>query len=372
MAIATAADLIDALKQGRLLDPAHLDEVSRDLQPRFPDPRVLARELMQRGWLTPYQVNQLLQGQASNLVLGPYVLLERIGEGGVGQVFKARHQYMQRFVAIKVIRKDLLTDDEIVRRFYREIQAAGQLLHPNVILAYDAGPAGATHFFAMEYVQGTDLYKMVKDAGPLPAPQACDYIRQAALGLQHAHERGMVHRDIKPSNLLVTQTSSTGDGSGVNYRWGLVKILDMGLARLQETVTGQLLDPLTQAGAGMRGTADYMAPEQAIDFHKADIRADIYSLGCTFFYLLTGQPPFADGTLAQKLMKHQRADPPSIVSVKADLPRRLDPIVKRMLAKKPEDRYQTPAEVATALASLKQGSGSWILSWASLKGRLKK
>lgn len=370
MAFESTASFVDTLRQNRILEPAQLDEVARDLQERFPDSRSLAKELMQRGMLTPFQVNQLLSDRVQDLVLGPYVLLERIGEGGVGQVIKARHQYMQRIVAIKVIRKDLLTDAEIVGRFYREIQAASQLMHPNVILAFDAGPAGQTHFFAMEYVAGTDLDKLVKQQGPLPASQACDYIRQAALGLQHAHERGLVHRDIKPSNLLVAQSQTTPSEAMANaYRWGLVKLLDLGLARLQESVTGELVNPLTQAGSGMRGTVDYMAPEQAIDFHMADIRSDIYSLGCAFFFLLTGKAPFPDCTLAQKLMKHQRTEPPLVTSVRSDLSKKLDPIIRKMLAKKPEDRYQTPAEVATTIQNLSQNSGSWILRWPLRKER---
>src|SRR5262249_30283306 len=151
--------------------------------------RALARELMQRGWLTAYQANQLLQGRGGDLIVGPYLIVERLGEGGAGQVFKARHRKMDRVVALKIIRKEQLADSEIVGRFYREIQVLSQLDHPHIVHAYDAGPAGNLHFLAMEFVEGTDLGKLVKQGGPMPVQQACAYIRQAALGLQHAHER---------------------------------------------------------------------------------------------------------------------------------------------------------------------------------------
>jgi serine/threonine protein kinase len=371
MTISSVANLVGVLRQARLLSPPQLDELSRELLGRFPQPRPLAQELLQRGWLTPFQLNQIFMGRAKDLVLGPYIILERLGEGAVGYVYKARHQHMQRVVAMKVIRKELLTDQEVVGRFYREIHAVSQLVHPNVITAYDAGPAGQTHFFAMEYVEGIDLVRLTKETGPLPVDQACDYIRQAALGLQHIHERGLVHRDIKPSNLLVAQ--SPGKASSVTQlmppagsppgssRWGLVKILDLGLARLTEPVNGAAQSPLTVAGGGLRGTADYLAPEQAIDFHMADIRSDIYSLGCAFYFLLTGRPPFDGGTLAQKLMKHQREAPPSVGKLTRNLPRRLPMVLARMMAKKPSDRFQNPAEAAEAIAGLHRRS--WLSLW---------
>ena len=316
--------------------------------------------------MTPYQINQLLQGRGHELVLGPYLILERLGEGGAGQVFKARHQKMNRVVALKVIRRELLADAEVVGRFYREIQVVSQLDHPNVVHAYDAGPVGATHFLAMEYVEGTDLGRLVKQSGPLPVLQACEYIRQAALGLQHAHERGLVHRDIKPHNLIMSLSD------------GLIKVADLGLARLSRTANEDLTAALTSANSAgsltpqnavMMGTADYLAPEQALDFHKADIRADIYGLGCTFYYLLTGRPPFAGTTLAEKLIKHQQAEPPPIDKLASQVPQALVPVIRRMLAKKPEERYQTPAEVAAALAAVLNVAGlpsaSTAATWSS-------
>jgi eukaryotic-like serine/threonine-protein kinase len=339
--------MMDVLRRSGLLGLPQMNELLRaDLQSRFVEPKALGRELIQRGWLTPYQVNQLLQGRGADLVLGPYILLERLGEGGAGQVFKARHQKMDRIVAVKVLHKELLTDGEAVGRFSREIQVLSRLDHPNVVHAYDAGPCGASYFLAMEYVEGTDLARLVNQSGPLPVMQACAYLRQAALGLQHAHERGLVHRDIKPHNLILS------------LREGRIKVADLGLARLPRSVNEQATaaltgsatgDGLTPAGAIMMGTADYLAPEQALDFHKADIRADIYSLGCTLYFLLTGQPVFPGATLAEKLVSHQTREPSAIEKLRPDVPAGLARVLQRMLAKRPEDRYRTPAEVADAV-----------------------
>lgn len=345
---ASVNDLIDVLRRSALLNAVQVNELVRA---RLAEPRALGRDLLQRGWLTPYQVNQLLQGRGLELVLGPHQLLERLGEGGAGQVFKARHQHMDRVVALKMIRRELLADAEMVGRFYREIQVVSKLSHPHVVHAYDAGPIGDAHVLVMEYVEGTDLARLVRQSGPLPAAQACDFIRQAALGLQHAHEHGLVHRDIKPPNLMVD-------------RHGTVKVLDLGLARLRGSAGMESPDTpapgdatclLTPKGAlMMMGTPDYMAPEQALDLHGADIRADIYGLGCTFYYLLTGQPPFPGGTVSQKLMRHQQAPPPE----PANLPPELREVLTRMLAKRPEDRYPTPGDVARALASVPGCSGA--------------
>jgi serine/threonine-protein kinase len=338
MPIASVASLIEALRQRQLLGPAQLEEVANHLQLLFPEPRALARELVQRGWLTPYQVNQLFLGRDQGLVLGNYVLLERLGEGGMGAVFKARHVKLGRVVALKLIRKERLDNPDFVRRFHREVQAAAQLTHPNIVLAYDADQAGDAHFLAMELVEGTDLGKVVKQHGPLPVAAACDYVRQAALGLQHAFEKGLVHRDIKPANLLLT----------VN---GVVKVLDLGLARLASVES--FLEPsttLTQEGAVM-GTPDFIAPEQARDSHSADIRADIYSLGCTLYFLLTGKVPFPGGSLTEKLLKHQLDAPRPLRGLRAEVPPAVAAVVDKLMAKRPEDRYQSPAEVAAALVA---------------------
>jgi serine/threonine-protein kinase len=336
--ITSTARLVDALRDGRVLDPAQLTEVTDVLQSRYPDSRALARELMQRGWLTAYQVNQLLQGRGGELVLGEYLLLERLGEGGMGQVFKARHQLMNRIVALKVIRKDCLAGPDALRRFQREIQLAAQLNHPHLVRAEYAAQVGDTHFLVMEYAEGTDLHRLVQKAGPLPVEQACAYVRQAALGLQHAHERGLVHRDIKPSNLQVTA------------RGTVVKILDMGLARAQTSPGEERGGAALTQTRTILGTADYIAPEQIRDPRQVDIRADIYSLGCTFYFLLAGRPPFPDGAWEEKLVCHSKVDPQPLTQVRPDVPPALAALVGKMMAKRPEERYLTPADVASALA----------------------
>jgi WD40 repeat protein/serine/threonine protein kinase len=352
MAIATVPNLLDAIRQLRLLEPGQLEELGSSSPDRFQDPRALARELVKRGWLTPYQVNQLFQGKGQELVLGQYVLLERLGEGGMGAVFKARHQRLGRIVALKLIRKDRLKSPDMIRRFHREIQAAAQVCHPNVVLAYDADQDRDINFFTMEYVEGTDLAKLVKRDGPLPVAIACDYIRQAALGLHDAYRHGLVHRDIKPSNLLLAVSrpqQAVASGRETASR-GTVKILDMGLAQIQNPAGDESATTLTQEGAVM-GTPDYIAPEQARSSHNVDIRADVYSLGCTLYFLLTGKVPFPGGTLTQKLLKHQLEEPRPVEQLRPETPPAVGAVVRRLMAKEPVDRYQTPAEAAEAIAA---------------------
>jgi tRNA A-37 threonylcarbamoyl transferase component Bud32 len=337
--VSSAGALLELLREIPLLQPEQLEGLVQEhgRQP-FENVQALARRLLQDDWLTAYQLNQLFQGRGSELVLGPYVVLARLGEGGGGKVLKARHQAMSRTVALKLIRPELLREPDVVERFYREIQIVSQLSHPNIVHAYDAGPIGGTHVLVMEYVEGIDLSRLVKQHGPLRVQVACDYVRQAALGLQHAHERGLVHRDIKPSNLLVTGN--------------LVKVIDLGLARLQKiNFDGAITNTLTPQRSVMVGTPDYLAPEQAVDFHSADIRADVYGLGCTLFYLLTGQPPFAGGSLAEKLVRHQMATPPSLREIRADVPAGVEAVLRKMMSKRPEDRFQTPGELAAVLAA---------------------
>jgi serine/threonine-protein kinase len=360
MPLTSPADLVEALRKHRLLEPGQIDEVRR-FQPPFASARLLAKELIRRDWLTPYQVNQLFQDRGKDLLLGQYILLERLGEGGMGQVFKARHRTLRRIVALKIIRKERLNRPEVVRRFQREVQAAAQLNHPNVVLAFDADQIGSTHFIAMEYVEGTDLARLLKADGPLPVEQACIYISQAALGLQHAHERGLVHRDIKPANLLVTRIADldgklsrhalVGAGGLHPGAGGQVKILDMGLARLNPAMEDDTTRGVTQEGTVI-GTVDYLAPEQAVNASNVDIRADIYSLGCTFYHLLTGQVPHPGSTALEKLLKHRLDEVIPVEHLRPEVSPSLAAVVRQMMAKQPRDRYQTPAEVAQALSIL--------------------
>ena len=340
MPAVSIADFADILRIGHLLESRQLAEVP-GLGAQYVEPKALAGELIRRGWLTPFQVNSIFQGRHDELNFGSYVLQERLGEGGMGKVYKARNWKLCRTVALKVVRKDRLSDADAVRRFQREIRAAAQLSHPNIVHAFDAGESGDRHFYVMEYVDGIDLARLVRRDGPLPIEEARDCIRQAALGLQHAYECGLVHRDIKPHNLLRTH--------GANGRT-IVKILDMGLARLDRG-EGHDSDAMTREGVVM-GTLDYLAPEQARNAHLADTRADLYSLGCTLYFLRTGQPPFSGGTPTEKLIKHQMDSPPPVERLRGDVPAWLSAVVERLLAKKPEHRFQTPAEAAEALIAV--------------------
>jgi tRNA A-37 threonylcarbamoyl transferase component Bud32/tetratricopeptide (TPR) repeat protein len=267
-----------------------------------------------------------------------YRVLRLLGRGGMGAVYLAEHRHMARLVALKVIKPSLLEDGVAVQRFRQEVRTVARLWHPNIVQADDADQAGELHFLVMEYIEGQSLHEYVEARGPLPAAEACDYARQAALGLQHAHERGLTHRDVKPHNLMRTPA-------------GQIKILDFGLAG----VAGEREAPsaaLTGAGAAL-GTADYMAPEQARDAHAVDVRADVYALGCTLYHLLAGQPPFpGPGTSVEKMLRHATARPAPLSRLRADLPAGLEAVVARMMAREPADRYQTPAEVAAALATV--------------------
>jgi serine/threonine protein kinase len=264
-----------------------------------------------------------------------YRILGLLGAGGMGTVFKAEHRLMERVVALKVMRKSLLNRATAVTQFRQEVRMAARLCHPNIVTAHDADQAGDVHFLVMEYVAGASLDRVVEERGPLPAAEACDHVRQAALGLQHAFEQGMVHRDIKPHNLMRTPE-------------GVVKILDFGLARFASEVAAGDGGPL---GKAVLGTPDYMAPEQALSPQQADTRADIYSLGCTLYFLLTGRVPFPAHSPQQTLAAHLEQTVPSVDTFRPDLPPGLSGVLERMLAKDPGRRYETPAEVARALAA---------------------
>jgi len=344
MASSRASSPLDDLREAALLEPAQLQELSRSRTSA--DPRALLGSLVQRRWLTAFQGRLLLEGRAAELRLGPYAILQPVGAGGIGQVFKARDQRTQTLVALKVIRPELLADADVVKRFQREMELARQLDHPHVVHALDAGVSGGTYYLAMEFLEGADLARLVQDGGPLPVAAACAYLRQAALGLQHIYERGLVHRDIKPPNLLLTKPP---EGAAV----GVLKLLDLGLARLRYKMnrTGKTSLVTVLGDALMIGTPDYLSPEQALDFHAADIRSDIYSLGCTLHFLLCAEPPFPGGSLPHKLLRHQQAAPPDLQQARPEVPAEVARLARQMLAKDARDRPQTPADVAAALTA---------------------
>lgn len=263
-----------------------------------------------------------------------YRLVERIGSGGMGAVYKAIHRLMDRVVALKVPHPHFLDRPGFAERFGREARAAARLTHPNIVLAHDAEQAGDLPFLVMEYVPGTSLDRLVAQRGPLPVAEACEYARQAALGLQHAHDNGMVHRDVKPANLMRTPD-------------GLIKVLDFGLAHLARMAE----EDVSSDGAegAVLGTPDYTAPEQARAPHSVDARADVYGLGCTLFFLLTGHPPYPGGTVLKKLLAHQDHPTPALQAARSDVPPALAALVERMLAKDPTKRPSSAAAVARLL-----------------------
>jgi serine/threonine protein kinase len=276
--------------------------------------------------------------------LGEYELLAELGSGGMGTVYRARHTRLDKTVALKILAPGSLIDDEVVARFDREMKAVGRLNHPNIVQAHDAGEIGGTRFLVMEYVDGMSLATLIDACGPLPVAAACELIRQAAIGLDHAHRQGLVHRDIKPSNLMLDSH-------------GQVKILDFGLAMFQP---GQLAgaERITASGQAM-GTIDYMAPEQAESSRTVDIRADLYSLGCTLYKLLSGRAPFSGPKYQDplnKVMAHAREPVPPIRKVRPDVPAELAAVLDRLLAKDPAGRFSAPAELVAAIGPLAGGS----------------
>ncbi len=297
----------------------------------------LARVLVERKVLTEFQAHAVLDPHGQRLGLGQYVILDKIGQGGMGSVFKALHRHMRREVALKVLHADLAESPDALERFWREMRAGGKLNHPHIVPTLDADQVGDTMFLVMEYVPGTNLALLVGQNGPLPIEQALRYAAHAAEGLAHAHDQGVIHRDIKPSNLLCDER-------------GNVRVLDLGLARFvadghsqqtQLTGTGELL-----------GTVDYMAPEQALSTRKADARSDIYSLGCTLAYLLTGQPPFSGESVLKRLMAHRDTPVPSLCDMRHDVPDAVNQIFQKMVAKQPADRYQSMRELLADLEPL--------------------
>ena len=299
----------------------------------------IADRMIALNLVTKWQSEKLLLGKHRGYFLGKYKLLSLLGKGGMSSVYLAEHLLMRRHCALKVLPAKRVDDSSYLERFHREAQAAASLDHPNIVRAYDVDHQEEgnrqIHFLVMEYVEGESLQDLVPENGLASVLDAAEYARQAALGLQHAHENGMVHRDIKPGNLLVDRN-------------GVVKILDLGLARFFRVDEGNEALTLLH-DERVLGTADYLAPEQAIDSHSVDSRADLYSLGCTLYFMVTGKPPFNEGSLAHRLLAHQVKTPPAVESLRVDLPPTLAAIIRKMMEKKPADRFENAAAIEKSL-----------------------
>ncbi|NQV27917.1 MAG: protein kinase, partial [Rhodopirellula sp.] len=351
----SAESFLSLIQQSGLVEPGRLKRELEDLEDQghnIAEAAVLADSLVERELLTEWQADKLLKGKHRGFTLGKYRLRRLLGKGGMSSVYLAEHILMRRQCAIKVLPIKRVDDTSYLARFHREARAVASLDHPNIVRAYDIDHETEgdkdIHFLVMEYVDGESLHDHVKEKGPLTLDNTAEFFRQAAMGLDNAHKNGLIHRDVKPGNLLIDRS-------------GVVKVLDLGLARFSEVSDD---NPLTLAhDEKVLGTADYLAPEQALDSHTADHRADIYGLGCTAYFALTGYPPFREGTLTQRLMFHQTKEPPAIAKVRPEIgntPRgvELEKIVSRMMAKKPEERFQTMDEVSVAFAR-------WLKIYAS-------
>jgi phosphate ABC transporter phosphate-binding protein len=299
------------------------------------DGTALAQRLIGAGELTPYQAEAVLEGRLTDLCIGGYEVLDLLGKGAMGTVYKARHRTMKRVTAVKVLAPEVAKEAAFAQRFQREVETLAQLHHPNIVMAFDAGESPAGPFLAMEFIQGRDLASEVKAGGPLSVADALNCILQAARGLEYAHHQGLIHRDIKPSNLMRDVR-------------GMVKVADLGLARIKNPKATATESGLTQAG-WIVGTVDYMAPEQAVDSSTVDRRADIYSLGCTLFYLLTGRPMYAGTSLMSLLLQHRDAPAPGLLQARPDVPEALNAVYLRMVAKNRDERYATMRDVILAL-----------------------
>jgi eukaryotic-like serine/threonine-protein kinase len=331
---------LDTLRKSRLLSDQILGQqlqTFRQTTASRRDAKAFAEQLCRHRRLSVWQAQNLLAGKHRGYLLGSYELQGLLGQGGMSFVYFARHRLLKRQCAVKVLPAAKAQNPALLARFQREARAAASVDHPNVVRLLDGGQVtdgdATIHYLVMEYVAGTTLFDVVAQSGPLTVDRAVDLVRQAATGLAHVHQAGLVHRDIKPENLLL-------NGHGV------VKLMDFGLSRFLNT-SDELLT--IQHEGRVLGTANYCAPEQAIDSHRVDHRADIYSLGCTLYFLLTGRPPFHEGSLAQRLLAHQQREPAPVERLRSDVPTSLGELLRRMMAKSPEQRIQSAAEVARAL-----------------------
>jgi serine/threonine protein kinase len=333
----TVDDLLQLIRKSGMVDDQKLNTYLQRLHagPGLPPgPRELADALVREGVLTHFQAEQFLLGKWRGFTVGKYKLLERIGIGGMGQVFLCEHMFMKRRVAIKILPPAKAEQPAALGRFYREARAAGSLDHPNIVRTHDIDQDGNLHFIVMEYVDGSNLLEVTKKFGPMDVGRAVWYAYQMALGLEYAFRAGIIHRDVKPGNVLID-------------RKGTAKLLDMGLARFfkdqNDLLTVKYDDKI------VLGTADYVAPEQVANSHAVDVRADIYGLGATLYFLLAGHPVYPTGTVSQKLLWHRTKMPAPIRQVRPEVQEGLAVVVTRMLAKDPGQRYQSPAEAAAVL-----------------------
>ncbi len=335
---ANTAEFVDFVRKSGLVNDDRLtSEIERFTNESLPLDTIdeTAATFIREGLITKFQSKQLKLGRYKRfMVAGKYRLLELIGVGGMGAVYLCEHVFMKRLVAVKVLPLEKLSDPSNLERFYREARAVAAMDHPNLVRAHDIDKAENLHFLVMEYVDGASMQEIVARFGPMDPVRVAHYIAQSAVGLHHANDLGMVHRDVKPGNVLLDRT-------------GTVKLLDMGLARFFNDKTDNLTAKYDDKC--VLGTADYLAPEQALS-NVVDIRADIYALGGTFYFMLTGQSPVPEGTIAQKLVFHQTSEPQSVNDFRDDVPPGMVEVLKKMLRKRPENRYQTPIEVAEALA----------------------
>lgn len=328
---------LDLTRKSGLVDTGRLNFYLERLEQHEPipeDSKELASILVRDAVLSRFQADQLLAGKWRGFYVGRYRVIERIGIGGMGQVYLAEHRTMKRRFAIKVLPRAKAADPAALERFEREARAGGSIDHPNIVRAYDKDQDGDLHYLVMDFVDGCSLSEIVAATGPLDPVRAGNYLYQSALGLKHAHDSGLIHRDIKPANILID-------------RQGVIKILDMGLARFFNDHDDMITKKYDET---VLGTADYLSPEQAIDSHNVDIRSDIYSLGCTFYFVLTGQPPFGEGSVAQKLIWHQTRSPKLLTDIRAGVPADLSAVITRCMMKKVEDRFGSPAELIDSLS----------------------
>jgi eukaryotic-like serine/threonine-protein kinase len=343
MAIPTTDDVLSTLQTSGLLAPDRFEALARDVAPLGDDLAAALKVIVKRKHVTVYQLKKALNNRGADLFVGPFVVLDKVGEGAMGKVFRARDTRDGRTVALKVVRAALLSNPVIRGRYEREVQATSKLDHPHIVRTLDAGEADGKFYMAMEFVDGIDLSRLMKDCGALEVAEACEYVRQAALGLQHAHDCGFVHRDVKPSNIVVAGERHVPQATEP----AVVKLLDLGLSRALDP--DEMVAPNLTRDHTVVGTPDYMAPEQAKNSKAVDTRADLYSLGCTFYYLLAGRVPFAATTAIEKILAHHSEVATPIQALRPQVPNALAELVARLMAKNPDDRPQTAAEVAVRL-----------------------